>query len=223
MTSNIPVDANTVLHEAQLLFQQQGFQQTTLTEIAEASHIDLDHVTADYCCKERIALALYKDLNDDLLRAIDNVPSGKFAQRYHHVMTERVQHYDENAGAIAALFATAMLPDAEIKPDDISTGTQDTLYMALADLTRGSDDAPTNEDDINKLAMLLYTFHFLVTVFWLYDRTPKKQATAHLLDFLYDLFKLMRPMMVMPLFTKAMTKLAQIMMLVFGGAKLVED
>ena len=223
MTTNIPVEAKTILHEAQLLFQQQGFRQTTLTEIADASHLALDSVTADYCCKEKIALALYKDLNDDLLRTLDSVPSGKFAERYHHVMTERVQNYDNNAGAISALFANAMLPDSDIEPDDISTGTQDTLYVAFADLIRSSDDAPASEDDVDKLTMLLYTFHFLVTVFWLYDRTPKKQATAHLLDFLYDLFKLMRPMMVMPLFTKAMTKLAQIMMLVFGGAKLVED
>jgi hypothetical protein len=69
--------------------------------------------------------------------------------------------------------------------------------------------------------MLLYSFHFVVTIFWLYDRTPNQQATTLLIDFLRDVFKFIRPMMIMPLFGKAMVKLAQIMMLVFGGARLV--
>lgn len=222
MTTHIPLDTHDVLHEAQQLFQAQGYQQTTLHQIADAAHITTDVLVQDYCCKEHIALALYSGLSDDLSRNMDSVPTGKFAQRYHHVMIERVQQYNDNAGAIAALFATAMLPDSDITPSNISTGKTDNLYTAFGELIRTSDDAPP-QSDAEKFTMLLYTFHFLVTVFWLYDRTPKKQATAYLLDFLHDLFKVMRPMMIMPLFTKAMTKLAQIMMLVFGGATLLEE
>ena len=68
----------------------------------------------------------------------------------------------------------------------------------------------------------LYAFHFLVIVFWLYDRSDEKEASHMFTGFLREFVKLVRPMMVMPMVGKAMNRMAKIMMVVFGGARLVD-
>ncbi|MDQ7033514.1 MAG: hypothetical protein Q9P01_01380 [Anaerolineae bacterium] len=138
-------------------------------------------------------------------------------------METRIRQLQPHYDAIAALLATAMLPHSDISTKDISRGKQDALYQAFLLLVQGSKDAPSTESDADNLAMLLYTFHFMILLFWVYDRTKQKQATHLMIDFMGDFFKVLRPMMMMPMFRRAMTKLAKIMMLVFGGARLIDD
>src|SRR5690606_14430070 len=112
---------------------------------------------------------------------------------------------------------------SEITPPMISPGLSDPLMHAMQALIKQADDAPGKDDDSDNLAMLLYSFHSLVMLFWLYDRTEGKRATLLFINFLRDFVKLMRPMMMMPLVNKALMKMAKIMMLVFGGARFVEE
>lgn len=215
--------AQQVAHTAAELFKTQGYQTTTLHHIADASHLSVSELERDYCCKERIALELFEELGQETVDRVDQIESGKLAHRYRLLMREKIAQYNDHAPMIAALFSSAMLPDSDIEPSDISSGRKSAMYQACLTLVQNSDDAPAREPEQDRMAMLFYTFHLLIVVFWLYDRTKDKQATNHLLDFVYDLFKLLRPMMVMPLVSKAMTKLSQIMMLVFGGARLVDS
>jgi hypothetical protein len=63
-----------------------------------------------------------------------------------------------------------------------------------------------------QLGIVLYTFHMLIILFWLYDRTPDQQATHKLRRFVYELFKMLRPMFILPMIPQAIVKLSQIML-----------
>jgi len=211
-----------ILQIATDLFKHDGYNHTTLNQIADAANTTLDKVQALYSCKEQLVLDLYQTLALDTQQSIVHLAQGHIAQRYFEAMEIRIRQLQPHYAALAALFAHAMLPHNDITTQDISPGRRDPLYQAFIQLVETSTDAPNGDGGADNMAMLLYTFHFMILVFWIFDRTKDKQATHLLIDFMGDFFKVMRPMMVMPMFSKALTKLAQIMMLVFGGARLVE-
>lgn len=212
-----------ILQIAADLFQNGGYTQTTMTQIAEEANTTLTELETAYCCKEHIVLDLYRSFAEDMQQTVVDLPDGHVARRYFQTMEARITQLQAHYEAVAALFAIAMLPHSDISTKDISPGRQDAMYQAFLLLVQGSEDASSTDSDADNLAMLLYTFHFMILVFWVYDRTKQKQATHLMIDFMGDFFKVMRPMMMMPMFRRAMTKLAKIMMLVFGGARLLED
>jgi AcrR family transcriptional regulator len=211
-----------ILHVAADLFENDGYSATTMSRIAQAAHISLTDLETLYTCKESIVLDLYRSFAEEMQQSIPTIGAGHVAHRYFKFMEARITQLQSHYEAMAALFAIAMLPHSHLSTKDISPGRRDAIYQAFLLLIAGSEDAPS-DDEVDNLAMLLYTFHFMILVFWAYDRTKDKQATHLLIDFMGDFFRVMRPMMMMPVFRKAMNKLAKIMMLVFGGARLIDD
>jgi hypothetical protein len=76
-------------------------------------------------------------------------------------------------------------------------------------------DAPRG--DRVHFASLLYSLHFLLILFWLYDHSPQQRATGDLLDFVRDSLGLLRPMLVIPMVSSSLARLAEIMAAVFVG------
>jgi AcrR family transcriptional regulator len=223
MTDSVQQHPQKVLQTAARLFQTTGYTATTLSQIAIEADIALDTLQQQYAHKEKIALALYHVMAEETQHSIRQIEEAHLARRYVIVMKNKIGQLQPHAEAMAALFATAMLPHSDITTAHISPGTADPMYQAFLQLVQEAQDTPSTETDSRNLAMLLYTFHFLILVFWVYDRTVEKKATHLLIEFMGELFKVLRPMMMMPLFGKAITKLAHIMMLVFGGARWVEE
>lgn len=200
------------------LFRQNGYDQTTLAEIAAAAQRPLAELEDTHPHKAQLALAIFRDLAVETQTAAAHLPVGTVSQRFRHLMTGRLRQLQPHEDAISALFASAMRPHGAVVASELSQGQRDPMHQAFAEVVLSAADAPRTPADCAELADMLYTFHWLVLIFWLYDRTAEHRATHLLLDFLGDLFKIVRPMMVMPVFGKAMTKLSQIVMLVFGGA-----
>lgn len=192
-------------------------QQETLSAVAESNDISFESGATEE------ALAVYRMVVADLAEQAHALPQGNIASRYHALLLQSLTHMRAHEEAIALLFSSAMRGRGDIEPGDISHGRKDDLYAACEEVVRGADDTPTKEDARQRLALLLYTFHFTVVLFWLYDRTEKQRATTLFIGYLRDLLKMIRPLIVLPMVTKAMHKLAQILMLVFGGARFTDE
>ena len=219
--SQLHISPHNVIHTAEELFLQNGYDRTTLHHIATALDMSVETLEADYVSKERIALTLYQEQAQATRDSVAELADGTVAERYFAVMSAKVEQLHPHEDMVSALFAAAMrATNPQVEPSDISTGTSDPMYQTFAQVVAEASDAPTKEASITQLTMMLYSFHILVILFWLYDRTDEKQATQHFVSFLREFFKMVRPMLVMPMLSKALTKLAQIMMLVFGGARL---
>ena len=204
------------------LFQERGYEETSLHHIAETVHRPIAELEQQHSCKASLALQIFRDLGVATQATTPTLPPGTVSRRYRHMMQAKLVQLRPHKDVISALFANAMRPNSPLVASEFSHGQHDPMRLAFDDLITGSTDAPRKLKDQTELATMLYTFHWLVILFWLYDRTEENRATYLMIDFISDIFKMVRPMMVMPLFGKAMTKLSQIMMLVFGGARLVQ-
>jgi len=210
----------TVLETAATLFESGGYDETSLEDIATAADVPLELLRQDYAGKEQIALELYHMMAESTLSSAGNLSEGNISDRYFSVMEDKLAQLNSHQEAVSALFAIAMRPKSAIKASDISPGLRDPMMAVMQAVIHDADDKPIKDED--DLAYFLYAFHFLVIVFWLYDRTDEKEASHMFTGFLREFVKLVRPMMVMPMVGKAMNRMAKIMMVVFGGARLVD-
>jgi AcrR family transcriptional regulator len=211
-----------LLSSAEMLFQQQGYSETTMRQIATSASIPLEQLERDYPSKEHLALAIYQRLSQQSFETVASIAEGSISERYFRFLEQRIPTLNPHTETASALFAYAMLPKSPISPAMISPTRRDPILKAMQSIVEGAEDKPSDEEDADNLALLLYSFHFLVMIFWLYDRTENKQASQFFISFLRDFVKLTRPMMIMPMINKALHKMTQITLLVFGGAKLSE-
>ncbi len=157
------------------------------------------------------ALDLYVSLANDTLALLSEDEAAPIATRFHALMLAKLRQVAPHRTALASLFAAA-LSDASA-PNPFRAHTR--LPEVFKQLVRGASDATLREDETQALANLLQSLHFMVLVFWLYDRTPDYRATAMLLDFLREMIKLVRPMLIMPLLQKALARLSAITGMMF--------
>ncbi len=138
---------------------------------------------------------------------IDDLPSGPIADRYHQSLRQALALMADERAALAALYAAALAEDAHF---DLLRGQQaERLARAYQRLVLASDDAQPNALE---LGIALYSFHQLITLFWLYDRSPEQEATQRLLKLTRELFKLLRPMFFLPMVSQGIAKLADIVL-----------
>ncbi len=154
-------------------------------------------------------LALYDEFLDSHEAAIDELPYGQIADRYHRSLTSALALMAGERKAMAALFAAALAEDA---PFDLLRGERAArLTRAYHRLVTKSDDA-LGEPKALELGIALYTFHMLIVLFWLYDRSPEQESTRKLLNLTRDLFKLLRPMFFLPMVPQGIARLAEIVL-----------
>ena len=214
-------DSRRVLEVAGVLFETCGFEETSLQAIADKAEIEIALLEQTYASKIEIALKIYQTIAEDSLASVTDLPAGTISSRYFAVMEDKISQLNRHPETVSVLFATAMRPSSSITAADISPGLRDPMMAVMQAVISNASDK-TNKDD-NELALFLYAFHFLAIVFWLYDRTDKKEASQLFINFLREFIKMVRPMMVMPMVTKALNKISMIMMVVFGGARLVDS
>lgn len=212
-----------VLMIATELFQERGYDNVSLPDIATAADLPLTQVADEYQNTAQIALALYRQMAEETLTSSAQLPHGTISQRYYALLERKIEQLTPHEDTVSALFGYAMRQSSDITSADLSPGQTDPMMQSFQMVVRDATNAPKNPDDAENTTMLLYTFHFLTLLFWVYDRTENKRATHLFTAFLRDFFKLLRPMMVMPMVRNAMTKMARIMMLAFGGARLADD
>ncbi len=141
--------------------------------------------------------------------AIDDLPSGPIADRYHQSLRQALALMAGERAALAALYAAALAEDAHF---DLLRGQQaERLSRAYHRLVLASDDS-IREPKALELGIALYSFHQLIVLFWLYDRSPEQEAAQRLLKLTRELFKLLRPMFFLPMVPQGIAKLADIVL-----------
>ncbi len=221
MTFNDLAATELVLTAASL-FQQNGFDATALSQLSTETGLSVAELEERYPHKEHLVLALYQVLASESLSEVTSLPRSSVAQRYLSLLQRKLQQLTPHEDALSALFATAMRRTSAIQPTDIAPGKCDSMFQTFAALVDGANDSPQNEQEAEDTALLLYGIYHYVLIFWLYDRTDEKRATEIMLTMIYEFLKLSRPLMMTPLLGKSISKMGRVMMLIFGGARLVD-
>ncbi len=144
---------------------------------------------------------------DALATHIDSLPAGAMADRYSQALSIAIQTLSQDRQAVAAVFAGAMLDEAEF---ELLTGSSaQRLTAALERLALESDDALRGPQARDMAAALFITL-MLVLIFWCYDRSPGQKSTESLLSLVRDLFAQLRPLYFLPMAPGLIARLARI-------------
>jgi hypothetical protein len=152
----------------------------------------------------------YHTLTESLLGFAATLAPNSVSQRYYEMLTHTFGQLSLQRPEIARFFRGAM-DDNTPRP----SFKDDAMRRAFEQVVKGSTDAPIKADEVQHLSQLLYALYLLGVLFWLYDRTPAQKATQQWIDFMREVIKILRPLMIMPMFPKAMHKMTAIMEMVF--------
>lgn len=199
-----------ILESALLLFGSQGYEQTTMREIAAAAGYSPGLTYRYFESKEELVLGLYRNLCAQLEEYAHKLPAGSLPERFHAMAATHLELMTPYREALAALFGTALNPRSHAGV--FSEGTADIRRRArktYAEIILGTTDPP-KKSQCEDLATLLYGIHLALVLFWLIDESQDARRSYLLLAFLRDMLKLLQPILWLPPLSQALARLAGI-------------
>jgi AcrR family transcriptional regulator len=208
-----------IFETALMLFGEQGYEQTTMRDVAKAADCSLGLAYRYFESKEDIVFTLYERLAAEQAVQARNMPPAPLWQRFDRAMSAKLAGLQPYRDTFGALFWAALNPRSRVAV--LGSGTSQirkSVGDVFAAVVLGSTDAP-RQAQAKQLASVLYSVHLGVILFWLYDPTPGQRATHQLLALIRDLLKPARRILRIPFASNALARLANAIEPVFGSGE----
>lgn len=178
-----------ILQSALEIFEERGYEQTTMRAIAEKAKVSLGNAYYYFPSKEHLIQEFYHRTHELHLAA--SAPALETTKtlkaRLLTVMRlkiETIEPYYEFAGV---LFKTAANPRSPLNPfSDESDPVRLQSTELFAQVIEGSNTR-IPKDLREELPFLLWVYHMGIVLFWIHDRSPKHLRTYRLIDHSVDL------------------------------------
>jgi AcrR family transcriptional regulator len=177
-----------ILDAAIGLFRRQGFESTTMREIATEAGVAIGAAYYYFESKNSIVLAFYdrsrREMAPLLEQALASSPDLK--GRVHSLIEVKLDYFLPNRDILAAL-AGRTDPSDPLSP--FSRQTQEIRDADIEVFARAIAESRTkvSRDLTAHLPRLLWLYQMGIILFWIYDRSPEQQRTRTLLDSSVDL------------------------------------
>lgn len=199
------------------LFAEKGYEQTTMRDMAAAAGCSLGLAYRYFARKDDLILQLYDRLAIEMEAQVELLPRSSLAERFSLLMRAKFDQIAPYRPLLGVLLGAALNPQNEVAVLGSSTSAirerSEAVFVAVV---VGASDAPRGMI-AQDLGFLLYATHLALILFWLYDRSPKQQATQELLRFTRDMLALTRRVIRIPFVATALHRLASIIAPVFGS------
>jgi AcrR family transcriptional regulator len=178
-------DTRRRIYEAAMeLFREQGFEQTTMRDIAAKAGVALGAAYYYFTSKEAIVLDFYREVQESNDAAVLEAMHGqlKLKDRLRSILEKRLESLAPNRKFCDALFRHA--PDSKDPLSPFSEETRPIRERAIEHLriaVEGSD-AKVSADLKSRLPYLLWLYQMALILFWIYDRSPHQQRTQRLME-----------------------------------------
>lgn len=208
-----------LLDTALQLFTADGYEATTMRDIAAAADCSLGLAYRYFASKEEFVLALYARMEQEFAASMEALPPAPVAQRFGQMMRAKLAELAPYREALGALAGAALNPRSNVAVlgDTTAEVRQRVSAMFLA-VVLGATDAP-RERVARDLATALYGTHLALILFWLYDRTPNQRATDELLTLICDALRIARRLLRLPPMAHMLARLARVMGPMFEGSE----
>jgi AcrR family transcriptional regulator len=178
-------DTRRRIYESALeLFREQGFEATTMRDVAARAGVALGAAYYYFSGKEAIVLAFYHEMqessHEEILAALAR--HKKLKDRLRAVLEKRFALLAPNRKFCDALFRHAADSSDPLSPFSEETrpirqGAIDHLRVAL----EGSE-VKVPADLREQLPFLLWLYQMSLILFWLHDRSPRQARTEKLME-----------------------------------------
>jgi AcrR family transcriptional regulator len=194
-----------ILRAALGLFQQHGFAETTMREIAREAGVATGAAYYYFPSKEAIVMAFYWETQAETDAAVEKRLKGlrDLRSRVRALIEMKLEQFRPYRDFLGALFRSAGDPSSPLSP--FGEQTREIREQSIAHF-RGAiegSDVPVPADLAEPLPYLLWLYQMGIILFWIHDRSPRQSRTARLLEKSSDLivkvikvsrFRLLKPL-----------------------------
>ena len=207
-----------ILQTALTLFRTNGYESTTLRQIAAESGSSLGLAYRYFSCKEDFVLAFYESLAAEFIQQVPDLPQGKIAERFAAAFRLKLSLVEPHNELIGVLLSSALNPNSRVAVlGKASAGIRLRMQWAFSRLVSESEDVP-DAATADALAKLLYIVHLALLYFRVNDRTAGGHATRELLGWIESALSYFPTSYRLPFVSDALLKLSEMLDTVFGGA-----
>jgi AcrR family transcriptional regulator len=171
-----------LLETALALFREQGFESTTIRDIAGRAGLSLGAAYYYFKSKEAIVGAYYDHIQHEHLRRARAAfeQGGDLAARLRAAFHTKIDIMEADQRLLRALFRYGGDPDHALSWFGPATREQRRLSMDVFEEAIAGERLPA---DVREVApTLLWTLHMGVLLFFVYDSSPAHQRTRKLID-----------------------------------------
>jgi len=177
---------NRLYQTALKMIARQGYQSTTLRDLAAAARVSPGLFYKYFPSKRAVVLALYDDLSATYASGCARLPPGPWRSRFLFALRSSLAVLATQRRAIRALVPTLIQAPEASGEGLFSSGTafsRNRVQAVFAAAVSGASDAP-EQATAGALGRVLYLVHLAVLLFWTLDQSPRQRATSGLLDLL---------------------------------------
>jgi AcrR family transcriptional regulator len=208
-----------ILDTALHLFATNGYEDTTMRDIAAAAECSLGLTYRYFASKEDLVLELYRWLVVQLEEQVGLLPAGSIADRFHHLMRALFALMEPHRLTLVALSGAALNPLARAGVFGAEGAeVRRRARSAYVTLIAEARDAP-RASQVDDLATVLYGLQLGLVLFWLQDLSSGARKTEELLLFARDLLARIRPLLRLPLIAQSLARLTRIIGPLLGQDK----
>ncbi|TMC77460.1 MAG: TetR/AcrR family transcriptional regulator, partial [Chloroflexi bacterium] len=178
-----------ILSAALDLFQERGYEATTMRSIAERTRVSLGSSYHYFPSKEHLVLEFYRHTHE--LHAAAIAPllrrDKDLAARLRGTMRSVVVTCEPCHAVAGSIFSTVANPSSPLNPFGAAAKPlRDEVVALYAEVVRGSD-ARIPADIAEMLPLTLWLYQMGILYFWIFDRSPGRLRTLEVIDETTDL------------------------------------
>lgn len=173
-----------IFHTALELFRTEGFENTTMRDIARSADVATGAAYYYYPSKDAIVLNFYRRASEEMQPKLEEAVTAatRFEDRLRAVIAVKLAHFAPNRSVLRALLRNGADPAHPLSP--FSTQSREIRDADIAWFRRILTGSRMRIPRDLKPALpgILWFFQMGVIFFWVVDPSPKQQRTAELLQ-----------------------------------------
>ena len=173
-----------ILEAALALFQKQGYDETTMRAVAERAGVSLGNAYYYFKSKDALLHAYYERMSEATVELaatrLDGVRG--LEDRLRALLLTKLEVIEPFHRFSGLLFRTAADPQSPLNPfHETSQDVRDIECGLFAQVLEGSR-VRIPKDLAAELPLLLWMHSMGIVLFWIYDASPGRERTKHLID-----------------------------------------
>ena len=208
--------ASRILSAALDLFRTQGFEQTTMRDIAAAAGMATGAAYHHFASKDAMVMAFYQQSCDEMQPLIASALAG--ARGVDHkllaLIRTKLEYFEPNRGVLKALLKNGADPQHPLSP--FSRETRAIRATDIAWFGRILSDVRVPRDLSPHLPDALWLFQMGIIYFWVTDGSVRQRRTAKLLEAAVQVVVMLLRLATVPLTRPLRKPVVQLIQIVKG-------
>ncbi len=165
------------------LIIERGYASTTLRHVAATAGVSVGLLYKYFPSKRAVVLAFYDQLSADYAARSEEMPSGKWRDRFLFALQASLDVLHPHREALASLAPVLVGSPEEGLFASNTAFSRARVEKVFQKAVLEAKDSPGNKLAV-PLGRILYLLHLAVILWWILDKSPEQRATYGLLTLL---------------------------------------